>query len=366
VKILFLHWGKSGAGPTLIFEVFREASNSNHEVFASVNLQSENIERYGNSNRVLTMRTYRSRKGFAFLVYRIFTNGLLLRRFLKKEAITHVVSIMESPYQSLSIPIWKSSSIRYLSVIHDVTLHPGEAGPIAKLMRLLELKYADVAIALSKNQAAELQKVAHGSVVEMKLPITGGKASHSVEASPPFSGVKIVFFGRLQPYKGLNELLGAVELLETLGIDNFELEIIGDGPLRELSKLNANPRVKWKVGWIPESEIDQQILGADLVVFPYQSGSQSGVITQCQKLGIPMILSPIPGLMQQVITSGGAYICTGSTATALAHGLRECLTNDGLLDALRSQLLASKDLLYWSEAWSRDLIDLAKSDVACR
>lgn len=359
MKILFLHWGKSGAGPELLHEVFEAGLRAQVLVFASANLMSERRKLFDATNNVHFVKTYSSRLTFVLNSFRVITNGLSLRKFIVSEGITHVFSIMESPYQSLALPIWKGREVWYGSIIHDAEHHEGERGLIPRVTRSLEYIFADVVIGLSDAQSNLLRQLTKKPVVRMQLPITGQKSPLPLVVKPKNSLVKILFFGRLQAYKGIEELLHAVSILKEAGIENFQVEIVGQGPVSCLASSRLGNLVRWNVGWVPDDQITNILSDADVVVLPYQNGSQSGVVTICQKLHIPMVITPVSGLIEQVEKSGGALVCEDKSSQGIAKALQAVVEDRNILETLRNELARSHQSLYWAEDWAADLTALA-------
>jgi GT2 family glycosyltransferase/glycosyltransferase involved in cell wall biosynthesis len=108
---------------------------------------------------------------------------------------------------------------------------------------------------------------------------------------------RLLIFGRLFAYKGVDTALEAFELLaDELG--DAELVVAGRGPLVELARGRANVRVR--DGYIPESEIVSLLEQARLVLLPYKDATQSGVGLQAIARGVPCVVSSAGGLPELV------------------------------------------------------------------
>ncbi|MEZ6023910.1 MAG: glycosyltransferase family 4 protein [Hyphomonadaceae bacterium] len=45
--------------------------------------------------------------------------------------------------------------------------------------------------------------------------------------------------------------------------------------------------------WLADAELDALIAGADLVLAPYRSATQSGVVAQAMAFGAPCVVTPV-------------------------------------------------------------------------
>jgi len=276
---------------------------------------------------------------------------------------------MESPYQSLSLPFWKTRKTPYISVIHDGKLHEGEDGFIQSVIRKFEYIYASAFVVLTDSQKQILEAKTSKPIFKSFLPATGARvgsrAKTRIAREHRESTFQILFFGRLQEYKGVQELIQAAEILDSRGLKNIEVVIRGDGPLRELATTKIREYLTWDVRWIDDQEIEGLFEAADIVVLPYQDGSQSGVVTYCQKTCVPMVITPVAGLVEQV-SNGGALVAKGVDATAIADAIETCIKDTALLQVLERELIANLENIKWPEDWARDLMRIANASLANR
>ncbi|MDW8307017.1 MAG: glycosyltransferase family 4 protein, partial [Leptospiraceae bacterium] len=113
--------------------------------------------------------------------------------------------------------------------------------------------------------------------------------------------LRLLFFGRILNYKGIDVLIRAYDLMVKKGM-NVELTVAGEGRiedwiLREIKRLNINLINRW----ITEDELLEILKGTDIVVAPYKEASQSGPVSIATALGIPVIATKVGGLVEQVL-----------------------------------------------------------------
>jgi glycosyltransferase involved in cell wall biosynthesis len=109
-------------------------------------------------------------------------------------------------------------------------------------------------------------------------------------ATPPSPTVG--FFGRLEPYKGLDTLAGAMPHVWSQRPD-VQLRVAGRGPTG--FKL-TDPRVRFDASYVPEAEIEAFFRSTSLAVLPYTEASQTGAGSTALGYGIPIVVSRVGGL----------------------------------------------------------------------
>ena len=138
---------------------------------------------------------------------------------------------------------------------------------------------------------------------------------------------RLLFFGLIRPYKGVELLLEAIKIFERRhGPDKLELNIVGEnwitGGHWHLKKLSANLDTKVNIvnKYIADQEVEKYFNNADIVVLPYKSASGSGVIALSYGYGKPVIVTNVGGLPGQVIDGESGFICEPS-AVSIAEAI---------------------------------------------
>ena len=106
-----------------------------------------------------------------------------------------------------------------------------------------------------------------------------------------FNRPVFLFVGRIKRYKGLDTLVSAWR-----NIDKGTLIIAGEGSI----SINEVHRVKLINRWLSDGEINYLMSFADVIVFPYSSASQSGLIPLVVNAQKRVIVSRHHGLMEQL------------------------------------------------------------------
>lgn len=120
---------------------------------------------------------------------------------------------------------------------------------------------------------------------------------------------------------------------------------------RELfTRLHESPvvdRILFLRGQFPQYTFDTIVSAADVVVLPYETGAQSGILCQCFALGRPVVVSNLPAFNAAIERSGGGLICERDEDYA------SCILRVLNDDALRQQLQSNiKRYVEQKAGWS--------------
>jgi glycosyltransferase involved in cell wall biosynthesis len=128
--------------------------------------------------------------------------------------------------------------------------------------------------------------------------------------------IRVVFLGRLVPYKGPDMLIEAAAPLVRSG--DLVLDIIGDGPMMdELKELVARTETGDGIhlrGWVEHSKVQEQLARADVFAFPSVREFGGAVALEAMAVGVvPVVLD----------YGGPAELVTGRTGFLVPMGTRE-------------------------------------------
>lgn len=131
---------------------------------------------------------------------------------------------------------------------------------------------------------------------------------------------KILFIGRIEPYKGVDVLVEAFKKSKT---DKLKLIIAGGGFIDEnvLVKINSNERIELRNRFIPDVEMVELINSSDFIVLPYKRASQSGVIPMAFALGKTVIATNVGSLSEQIPKDTG--VLTNVDSQEIADAIDE-------------------------------------------
>jgi glycosyltransferase involved in cell wall biosynthesis len=311
MNILVWQWGRRGAGPLLAVRL-AEALRSLPRIktWLSLSIAAEILQGQQAPDCALPVSTYAGRAG---LVWRLLRSPLMIFDLVRRLRVLDLdvaVCAMPGPLDLLCVAALRWLQVPAVVIVHDADTHPGERYPFRIALQRRLLRSADAIVALSHYVAARLltQGAAgpHRPCVLRLPPLffespLGAPRAHG----GPF---RMLFFGRLLPYKGLNLLRAAVSELGHPG--SWVLRVIGSGPeSSELEALRATAGVVVENRWVADDEIGALIAWSDAVVLPYVEASQSGVAPAALAAGRIVVATRVGGLAEQLGDYKLARLC---------------------------------------------------------
>ena len=133
----------------------------------------------------------------------------------------------------------------------------------------------------------------------------------------------LLFFGLVRDYKGLDILLEAFPLLDR----SYTLVVAGEpyGSFEKYRQIIDSERfapVRDNLilvdRYIPDSEVKTYFSAADLSVLPYRSATQSGISSISWNFDVPLVTTPVGGLVESVGKAGTGMLTEGITPQAVA------------------------------------------------
>jgi glycosyltransferase involved in cell wall biosynthesis len=324
MRILVWHWGRRGAGPIFAVQLSSALSTiTGAKTFLSLAASAEILRQPGAAGCDWAEPTYESAAGY--VAQRLAGPFVRNRTISRLQTIKPDIAICAMPalLDQRMIQALVKTGIPYAVVVHDATAHPGEELNFRMLDQPWLLRNAFALFPLTAHVEADLWRQEFGLEGQMiaKLwhpPLYFG------DMKPPFEHggrPRILCFGRLLPYKGLDILADALTALGP-GLP-FDIRVCGDGPVsRDLDRLRVLPHVEVDHRWIPEVELRGLIEWADAVVLPYREASQSGVAAAAVAHGRRVLATNVGGLPEQLAGVPGVIICEPNAA-AIAESLNK-------------------------------------------
>jgi glycosyltransferase involved in cell wall biosynthesis len=322
MRVLVWQWGRRGAGPRFaaaLADGLRLIPGT--DALLSLATGAEILHGPDPPNCQLPVATYSS---VVELAWRWLQAPLIVARLARRLAALRpdlAICAMPGPLDLLLLAALRRIGVPVVVIVHDADPHPGDSTPLLMFLQRRLIRRADAVAALSEHVAARLRQ--QRAVDPDRLFVI----SHPpfVFGPPPLpprahgGPLRLLCFGRLLPYKGLDLLAGAVRQLDTQ--PEWQLRVVGSGPeSAELAALRALPAVTVENRWAPEDEVGSLIAWADVLVLPYKEASQSGVAPAAIAAGRFVVSTRVGGLIEQLRGETLATLCepdAGSLAAAL-------------------------------------------------
>jgi D-inositol-3-phosphate glycosyltransferase len=132
----------------------------------------------------------------------------------------------------------------------------------------------------------------------------------------------ILFFGYIRAYKGLDLLLRAMPAIR----ERVAAELVVAGEFYEgeerhrrlAAELGLAEAVHFHADYIPEERVALYFSAADVVVLPYRTATQSGIVQIAYQLDTPVICTDVGGLAEVVPHGRSGFIVPPEDVPALA------------------------------------------------
>lgn len=368
MKVLLVHWGRKGGGPKFALEIAKQLSEiEDVSIYCSISNDVDNFDKWVSLNSsLLPIRTYNSALGAFLLFPRGFIYALKLRRFMRRENVDLVFSPMFSLWQSLLVNIWMDKRIPLYSSVHDWDPHLGEEHRLLQLAQRTEIKRAHKIVTYSQYTTEQAFSAGFSKVVQFWHGVDTPITTEPRKAENLPNPVVIGFFGRLLPYKGLRLFEGClIQAVETRGLPIVG-RVLGSGDWVPSDK--SKSIISVENTWADEERMRSFFNEVNVLILPYEEASQSGVLPISWSFGVPTIVTPVGGLVEQVKNSGAGLIANAVSAEAVCDELEVLLGDPHLYEKLsRCGIDAGQSTQSWRalgenlvNLWSQDLKGLTK------
>lgn len=208
--------------------------------------------------------------------------------------------------------------IRVVLLCHNLADHDG-SGFKRRLSEHL-LRQADAYLVHSTAMREQLHRIAPGRPVLTRLHPIYDHYPRAVDTLLKRGRLELLFFGFIRPYKGLDDLIAALEKLDD---DQVYLTIVGEpwGTQRALTDTIAARNVKnieLVLRYVEPTEAANYFTRADLVVLPYRTATGSGVASLASHYGLPILATRVGGLAEYVVDGRTGFLIPANDVDAMA------------------------------------------------
>ena len=231
--------------------------------------------------------------------------------------------------------IKKKYKDKILFITENVVSH--ESNRIDKLLTKYGLKHAAFYLSLSAKVANELQTFSKGrKIFRSELPVYDCYQSKTAfdlqgmrtQLGIPENSTVLLFFGYVRKYKGLDILLKAMPSVLKKHPDAYLL-IVGefydkpDSYFEIINKNNLNDKVKLVNSFVPNEDVEKYYAVSDLVILPYRSATQSGILNVAYGFKKPVVVTDVGGLAEFVEDSKTGFIVKPDSPAEIERGINK-------------------------------------------
>jgi glycosyltransferase involved in cell wall biosynthesis len=248
----------------------------------------------------------------------------------------YLTPLQAPPYLAIMARLDRKS--RTAVICHNVLPHERRPGDVP-LTRAL-LARADTVITHSAAQAAQARELARAATVRTVAmpPHLPGK-NHGAERvglsapaptpppgpAEPSAPTRLLFFGIVRPYKGLDVLLRALAQAPAHVTLTVAGEFWADSTEMDnlIAGLGLRDRVTLRPGYVPADEIPALFGSADALVLPYRAATASQNALLAFSHGVPVITTTAGALAEPVRDGVDGLTCAPADTEDLLRVLKE-------------------------------------------
>jgi len=258
--------------------------------------------------------------------------------------LAHVTPVQVPPYLAMLTVL---RGTRTAVVAHNVLPH--ERSRVDRVLVSALLRRAGTVLVHSDAQRREAESLTATPVVQARL------APHlpaGFVQGRPRDGVhrRLLFFGLVRPYKGVDVLLRAL----ARGPDGVCLRVAGEfwggtGAIRELCReLGIEDRVELLDGYVAADRVPELFADVDALALPYRTATGSQAVWSAFQFGVPVVCTDAGHLADDVRPGVDGLVVPAGDEDALAAALDE-LYRPGVAERMRAHVAPVDPDPYWRD-----------------
>jgi glycosyltransferase involved in cell wall biosynthesis len=267
----------------------------------------------------------------------------------------------------------KALGVRIVYTVHDIVPSMLSEAGLEQLHRLYA--HADALIFHSAANREDFRRlfpllplsrmhvIPHLALNNALYPPGATRAAARERLNFPADAPIFLFFGTLRPHKGVDVLIDAFSRIVSKH-PNMRLMVVGNPtnprdvpPLTKLAGFQSN--LYMRPEYIPFDEAWLYHLAADVIVFPYRSGYQSGALLTAMGYGRPVIVTDVGGMPETI--DGNGWIVPPENCAQLADVMLEAISDRKRLEQMGQRSLDVLKALHDPAKIAQQTIELYES-----
>lgn len=337
LRWMFLYWGRRGFSRHAYEIASAAAAMADTATTVSASRNNEEFEifkRFGDQLRPVSL--YQSNAGALFQAWRIPVLRQIMRRWIESDRTEVIINLMPHIWSPFVGGVARRGGARYLTVVHDVTAHPGDSTGFLNNLHLQDIRCADELIVLSAHVENRLRVsglAGEKPVHRLFLPdLSLDDACTSARRRDPAKKIRILALGRMQYYKGLELMGDALCALHARGVA-FSFSALGEGDMSSLRDRLKGVDAHFDNRWLSNDEIAQALRTHDVLLLTHIEASQSGIVSLAYGAGMPVVATDTGGVSEQ-ISNGKSGFLTAPDPQAIAAALARLATEPDTYDQM--------------------------------
>lgn len=242
-------------------------------------------------------------------------------------------------------------------MIHDLIPHEGDKQAKAvHLMNKAVCRLADYIVLCNQKYVSKVTEI-YGVPADRVCYVDMWR--RFPEYTKPSYSKHVLFFGRMNPYKGVDNLLEIVK-----ACPEIQFDIIGrvDPQVQNVvNELKTFSNVYINNEYISDEGMTKAFINADWVLLPYNSATQSGVVIDGYRFGRPCIAFAVGAITEQINDGVSGYLIETGNIKAFTDKLKEAVSmNKDAYDRMSESAYEFGVRKYSSDGAAERFIELIK------
>lgn len=222
---------------------------------------------------------------------------------------------------NLPIMLFSNKKTHTYQVIHEVIPHEGD-----KQVKMVDLMNKAVCLfcgtVVLRNQVYIDEMLKRYRISKDRIKYLELWRRYPMYTKPVHSK-RVLFFGRINPYKGVDNLAELVRLCPEIQFDVVgRVDTQMEDVVAELAKAS---NVKINNNYVSDEEMKNYFVNVDWIIVPYNSASQSGIIIDAYKYSRPVIAFNVGAICEQVSDGESGYLIEAGNNQKFAEKIREVI-----------------------------------------
>ena len=225
---------------------------------------------------------------------------------------------------NIAIMLLCHKKAKIFQMIHDVIPHNGDKqAKSVSMMNKVVCKLADKIVLANKKYVKELTELFGANPSKVRCIDMWRRFPEYVE---PAYSKRVLFFGRMNPYKGIDNLL---EIAKKCPEVQFDAVGRVDSLVKDLvDQLEKLPNVEVFDQYVTNDIMERYFSNADWIILPYNSATQSGVVIDGYRYGRPCIAFNVGAIAEQVVDGETGFLINPGDNIAFSEKLNEAVQMD--------------------------------------
>lgn len=225
---------------------------------------------------------------------------------------------------NLPIMIFCHKNTRIFQMIHDLIPHEGDRQAKAvAVMNKAVCKLADTIVLCNQKYVPKITELYHVPLRKVKCIDMWRRFPEYV--APQFTK-RVLFFGRINPYKGADNLLKIVR-----ACPEIQFDVVGrvDPQMKNIvSELGREKNVSLNNDYVTDKDMENAFTNADWIILPYNSATQSGVVIDAYRYSRPVIAFDVGAISEQIEDGTSGFLISAGNIEEFVEKLISAIQMD--------------------------------------